>query len=213
MPKKTVTPSMARQVWLEAALTALRKHFIMAGYTCPDAVRVSCGFPKGSTGRAQNSKTIGQCWATDASGDKHNEIFISPELGGKHMGKRIMGVIAHEMVHATVGLKAKHRGPFKKCAVAIGLCGKMTATEETPEFNAFAAMVIAKIGNYPAGALSMSGVKKQTTRLLKCLCPECDYPVRVTKKWIEKAGAPFCPTDQVQMVCDSPDDVDEGDDE
>lgn len=206
---KTVSPSMARQVWLEGALSALRKHFVANGYTCPDAVRVSCGFPKGSTGRAQNSKTIGQCWATDASGDKHNEIFISPELGGKHMGKRIMGVIAHEMVHATVGLKAKHRGPFRKCAEKIGLCGKMTATEETPEFNAFAAGVIERIGDYPAGALSLSGVKKQTTRMLKCECSQCGYVARISKKWAD-VGAPICPTDEIQMTCDAPDDDDEG---
>lgn len=206
---KTVTPSMARQVWLEGALAALRKHFVANGYTCPDAVRVSCGFPKGSTGSSQNSKTIGQCWATDASGDKHNEIFISPELGGKQMGKKIMGVIAHEMVHATVGLKAKHRGPFKKCALAVGLCGKMTATEETPEFNAFAADVIERIGDYPAGALSLSGVKKQTTRMLKCECSECGYVARISKKWAD-VGAPICPTDEIQMTCDATDDDDEG---
>jgi hypothetical protein len=200
---KPLTPSMARQAWLDGALAALRERFIECGYTCPDSVRVSCGFPKGSTGR---DKTIGQCWAAEASGDAHNEIFISPELGGAEMGPRIMGVVCHEMVHATVGLSAKHRGPFKRCAVAVGLCGKMTATEETAEFTAWAINVITEqLGEYPAAAMSIHGIKKQATRLLKCVCPECDYPVRVTRKWVEQSGTPICPTDMVSMTCDEVD--------
>jgi hypothetical protein len=202
--------SLTRQMWLEAAVVALRERFEQAGYAVPATVRVSIGFPKGSGGR---SKAIGQCWANECSTDQYNEIFISPELGGASIGPRIMGVLAHELAHATVGVQAGHKAPFKQCAVAVGLTGKMTATIETDEFNTWAATVIERIGPYPAGAMSTMSRKKQTTRLLKCECAECGYTVRISKKWLDVA-MPVCPTDEEPMRCDAVGDGDgDSDDE
>jgi hypothetical protein len=186
-------------------MDALKDRFEAAGYAVPETVRISVGFPKAGSG---GDKTIGQCWAAEASGDAHNEIFISPELGGKNDSVRIMGVIAHELVHAVVGLKAGHRTPFKRCAEAVGLEGKMTATTETREFAAWAInMITDRIGEYPAGAMTLMGSrKKQTTRLLKCICEDCGYTVRTTAKWIDEAGTPICPTDQISMTCEAVDD-------
>jgi hypothetical protein len=66
--------------------------------------------------------------------------------------------------------------------VAVGLTGKMTATIETDEFNAWAATVIERIGKYPAGAMTTMSRKEQTTRLLNGECGTCGYTVRITKK-------------------------------
>jgi hypothetical protein len=74
------------------------------------------------------------------------------------------------------------RRAYKQCAVAVGLTGKMTATIETDEFNAWAATVIERIGKYPAGAMTTMSRKKQTTRLLNGACGTCGYTVRITKK-------------------------------
>lgn len=158
---------------------------------------MSIGFPKGSGGRR---KTIGQCWASELSGDQHNEVFISPEIGD---GVQIFDIMAHEFVHATVGLKAGHKRPFKTCAEAVGLTGKMTATTGTDEFNTWAREQIERIGKFPGAALSIAGRKKQTTRLLKCECEDCGYTARITRKWVEEAGTPLCPTDQISMVCEA----------
>jgi hypothetical protein len=191
------SPSLARQAWLEAAMAALKGRIEAAhGSPVPDTVRISSGFPKGSHGKG---KAIGQCWATEVSADKHNEIFISPELS---KSVRIMGVIAHELVHATVGVKAGHKAPFKKLAEAIGLAGKMTATVESEAFTDWAQGVVNAIGEYPAGAMNLLFRKKQTTRMLKCECEDCGYSVRTTRKWIEQAGPPVCPTDMTTMQCD-----------
>jgi len=38
-------------------------------------------------------------------------------------------------------------------------------------------------------------VKPQGTRLLKASCPGCGYTVRITQKWLTKAGTPTCPAD------------------
>jgi hypothetical protein len=122
--------SLVRHEWLEAAIRLLRPRFGAAGYTVPDNVRVSIGFPKYTAYR----HCIGQCWSDSTSSDRRFEIFVSPELGDAEQTSRIIGVAAHELVHATVGTAAGHRKPFKLCALAIGLTGPMTATSESEEF-------------------------------------------------------------------------------
>lgn len=204
--------SLARQKWLEAGADALRKLIAKADHTVPEAVRVSVGWPKGSRG----GHAIGQCWGPQASADGHAEIFISPELGienakgAEEASIFTLSVLAHELVHAAVGVEAKHKGPFKKLATAIGLGGKMTATVPEQAFTDWARPFIAKHGTFPGGKLTRDPKLKQTTRLLKCECPECGYVARVTAKWIEQAGAPICPVDDTQFKCDTPE---EGEDD
>src|SRR6516165_11119058 len=141
-----ITPSLERQQWLERAVEAMRNRFIGAGYVVPQHIRVSIGWPK----RAASCGAIGECWATEASSDKHNELFVSPALTE---GARILDVLAHEMVHATVGTAAGHRKPFKQCALTIGLQGPMRSTTASPEFTTWAEALMQRIGSYPAGFL------------------------------------------------------------
>jgi hypothetical protein len=187
----SVTPSLERQQWLERAVEALRVRFADAGYTTPQKIRVSIGWPK----RAASCGAIGECWATAASSDQHNELFVSPELTA---GVRILDVLAHEMVHATVGTGAGHRKPFKQCALKIGLQGPMRATTASPEFTIWAEALIQRIGPYPAGFLT--DTPKQGTRMLKCECSRCGYIARVSQKWLGLAGPPICPTDNVRLT-------------
>src|SRR6516164_6728244 len=142
-----ITPSLERQQWLERAVEALRNRFIGAGYTVPQKIRVSIGWPK----RAASCGAIGECWSTEASSDRHAELFVSPELTE---GGRILDVLAHELVHATVGTAAGHKRPLKQCALKIGLRGPMRSTTAGPEFRAWASTLIERIGPYPAGFLT-----------------------------------------------------------
>lgn len=191
--------SSARHQWLEQAVAELRPRFATAGYRVPDNIRVSIGFTKYTAWQ----HTIGQCWSAKASSDQHTEIFISPELGTQEQTSRIVGVAAHEMVHATVGPEAGHRGPFKRCANSIGLTGRMTATTESDEFVAWVNdVVIPKIGPYPAGKILLN-YRKQTTRMVKCECSTCQYPVRTTRLWIENKGPPHCPKHGPMLVCEA----------
>jgi hypothetical protein len=120
-----ITSSLERQQWLEAAVEALRGRFAAAGYAIPQKVRVAIGWPK----RAASCGAIGECWATEASSDQHAELFISPQLTE---GARIVDVLAHELVHATVGTAAGHGKLFKRCALAVGLQGPMRSTTAGP---------------------------------------------------------------------------------
>ena len=186
----TLTPSLERQQWLERAAEALRARFDEAGYAVPQKIRVSIGWPK----RSASCGAIGECWATEASSDRHAELFISPELMDS---VEIVGVLAHELVHATVGVSAGHGKPFKQCALKIGLVGPMRATTAGPEFMTWAEALFKRIGPYPAGFLT--DMPRQTTRLLPCRCPNCGYAARVTRKWLSLSGPPLCPSDRIPM--------------
>lgn len=196
-----MTTAADRQAWLDNATSALGAKFQAAGFAVPSNLRVGFGWPKSGRGNHR----IGECWGAQASGDNHHEIFISPSLGipsdatdADRVAKssRIVDVLAHEITHAIVGVEAGHKAPFKHCATAIGLTGKMTATVATPELDAWAHDLVARIGPFPTGGLNAgSGRKKQSTRMLKCVCPDCGYTVRTTRQWLADAGAPICPTD------------------
>jgi hypothetical protein len=127
---------------------------------------------------------------------------VSPEITKPHNSLEIIGVLAHELVHATVGNDAKHGKLFKRCALAVGLAGKMTATHNGEQLRKWALAFVTKHGGIPAGALNYGkGRKVQTTRLRKCVCAECGYLARVTSKWLDDAGAPICPSDGEPLEC------------
>ena len=77
----------------------------------------------------------------------------------------------------------------------------MTATTESADFVAWVDdVVVPKIGPYPAGKIIWQR-KKQTTRLVKCECTTCQYPVRTTPLLIDGHGAPHCPEHGAMLVC------------
>jgi hypothetical protein len=145
--------------------------------------RISIGFPRGSR------LSIGQCWNHTHSADGVHEIFISPTLKPAHA----LDVLLHELVHASVGTKAKHGATFKKVALAVGLTGQMTATLPGKALRADIKRWLRELPKFPGAPMhERRNEKKQTTRLLKCMCAECGYTVRTTARWLE-VGAPHCP--------------------
>jgi hypothetical protein len=163
-------------------------------FEIPERVRVSLGWPKGGSG----TEKLGQCFSPKVSGDEFHEIFISPKLEDP---VRLIGVSAHELVHATVGTEAGHRAPFRRVAVAVGLTGPMRATEESEEFAAWVRdHVLPIIGSYPASAITAPEKTRSVNRRIKCECPRCGMLVMTTRQWLEKVGAPDCHVDRVQMV-------------
>jgi hypothetical protein len=185
-----------REQWLNRATDALRPLFKSHSYDVPVNVKTTCGFPSRGA-LSLRKRTIGQCWDSAASSGKVFEIFISPVLADQ---VEVLAVLAHELVHATVGTKCGHKKPFKQCATAIGLEGKMTSTTAGESFKRFAAQTFKTIGAYPHAQLNpLSLGRKQSTRLIKCECDECGYTVRTTRSWIETAGTPICPLDNKPM--------------
>ena len=168
-----------REAWLNAFAREAAPHFEEAGFPLPPNVRISIGFPSAGA----KGKAIGECWSSVASRDGHFEIFLKPTL---ETDSRIADVLTHELVHAAVGLEHKHDRVFKRCATALGLEGKMTATVAGDQWRAWAEPVLAKLGPMPGAPLAnmTTGKKKQTTRLIKCECDTCGFVFRATRQWI-----------------------------
>lgn len=187
---KNKKQKLTREQWLHKMADILKRTvFKAAGYKF-DSVRyrLGCGLPHGSRAFG-NSRAIGQCWSQSVSTDNTNEIFISPTVDDSLV---VAHTLAHELVHAVVGVDKGHGGEFKKCANLIGLTGLMTATEPTKEFAEFLTEQIERIGDYPHQKMDVTKRKKQGTRMLKLECPCCGYVVRTTAKWAD-IGLPSCP--------------------
>lgn len=178
-----------REQWLVDVAAQLREVFGRKGYTVPDRVRVTCGWPH-IGGTRSKKKRIGEAWSSVCSADATFEIFISPALSDVI---EVAATLVHELVHCVVGLECGHKGAFVKCAKAMGLEGKMTATYAGETLTTELKAICASAGAYPHAVLGglSSGEKKQTTRMLKVECPGCGYVVRTTAKWLEQ-GCPTC---------------------
>jgi hypothetical protein len=181
---------MTREQWLHEMVSLLRVLFYQAGYLLPGTLRVACGWPSHGALRSKQGRVIGQCWHPLASADRHTEIFISPVLAA---AEPVIATLVHELVHAAVGVEHGHGAAFKRCALALGLTGKMTATVAGPALQARIAALVAVVGQYPHASLDMEvGRKKQTTRLVKAQCTACGYTIRTTRQWLA-VGLPTCP--------------------
>lgn len=191
--------AITREQWLNKAVVLFKPIFKKAGFPLPEKVRVSCGWPAAAR-KSRGKTTIGQCWSPEASGDKTTEMFISPLIDKVEL---VMSTTMHELVHAAVGTKCGHRHQFIACAKAIGFMKPWTQTPESPALKAVIADLLKKMPPYPHSRLtpSRSGIKKQSTRMLKAECDTCGYTVRLSKKWLVEVGAPHCPA-HGEMSCD-----------
>lgn len=184
---------LTREEWLNKAVQNFRADlFKRNGYKIPK-VKVSVGFPS-----TRVRKVIGQHWAPEASSDKVGSIFISPTLAN---GLKALDVLVHELVHASVGNKAGHGPAFKRCALAVGLEGKMRSTTASKELKKELRALIKKIGKYPHAELKLGDgpIKKQGTRMKKMSCPECGYIVRASTSAILAYGPVLCPCNKKPM--------------
>lgn len=183
-----------REDWLHQAIAEMAPIFVQAEATLPPKIRVAIGFPSaGLRGRA-----IGECWDAQCSEDEHFEIFIRPDFNGhENITMQVLATLAHELVHAALGIPEGHGSNFKRVIKTIGLAGKATATYAGPHFIELMEPIVKKIGPLPHGVMttgkgSSTRPKKQKNRHHKCACPECGYTVRLAKKWLE-IGYPHCP--------------------
>jgi hypothetical protein len=191
-----------REQWLQSAAALLgQTEFAGVGIQLPPA-RISVGFPHGG---GKGSRSIGQCWNSKCASDGLSQIFIHPQL---IEGVDVIGVLIHELVHASVGTEAGHRAPFRKVATAIGLEGKMTATTVGAELaERVNSSHLPFLGPYPHAALQVSQLrKKQVARMIKMECLACGYVARAARKWIEEAGAVSCPCNGEPMEVEVKDD-------
>src|SRR5260370_5735989 len=114
---------------------------------------------------------------------------------------QVAAILGHELVHAAVGVAARHGKEFRRVARGIGLVGQMSATTAGPEFEKTMRPILEGAGPLPHGRLQAAvGAsshsnrhKKQYSRQIKCACTNCGYTVHTTRKWTRLAGPAQCP--------------------
>ena len=187
-----------REAWLTAAVTALEKKlFLPRLLPMPSRWRISCSWPtRRAVAKKGGGKTIGQCFSAEASADNTHELIISMSQDDP---SEIMAIVAHEMVHAAIGVSQGHNKVFRSLAVAIGLTGKMTATVAGEAFKRDVASILLELGEYPHAAINPSAVAKQTTRMVKMECSDCRYIARTSRANIQKSGPAICPCNRRPM--------------
>jgi len=175
-----------REAWLTAAVSEIRPWFKEIDVELPEKIRVACGWSK------RAGKGIGWCWKREASSDGTNEILVTPEQADP---VKTLAVLVHELIHSSDDGESKHSGHFRTTALAIGLEGKMTATQAGSALTDRLTKLTEQLGVYPHASINpaLSTIPKQTTRMIKLECPEDGYTVRTTRKWID-VGLPSCPS-------------------
>lgn len=179
-----------REGWLVAAINALDDEFFSSrGSKIPTKIQVACGWPKASR------KAIGQCWSPSASADETTQMYISPTVDSP---VKVLDILLHEMIHACVGCKEGHKGPFRIMAKSFGFAGKMTSTyaEEGSALEALLIGVADKLGHYPHAAMTKTDKAARVypykwSRLMS----ESDnsYTVTISPRVMEAHGRPLDP--------------------
>ncbi len=178
-----------RETWLEAGIKALDKKFFRAnGYELPEKLQASCGFPHGS------SKAIGQCFSPEASADKTTHMFICPTQSNS---AEVLDTLLHEMIHASVGTKAGHRGPFRKLALEFGMVGPMKSAhaEVGSQLHKDLVLIVEKLGDYPHAAMQKKRKKgKGGSGWVRLKSIEDDsYTLVISPKVLDAMGWPNDP--------------------
>jgi hypothetical protein len=205
-----------RESWLRAAMVMIAPIFDQAGHPLPDTRRAAIGF----TSRGGKGNCVGECWHSSASADAHFEIFIRPD---KADPIEVLGILAHELVHAAVPVGSGHGPIYKELALKIGLEGKMRHALPGMHLAEKLEAMAADLGPFPHASIDLTWResaprKKQKTNMLKAACPggpnadgepeSCDYVVRLTKLHAEK-GPPLCGVHKVEMRIEWPESEDE----
>lgn len=185
-----------RESWLNRVAAGVAPLFEVLDAPLPDRIRVAIGF----TSAGRKGKAISECWDNRCSADGHFENFIRPDLAHAPdaMPVQIAADLAHELVHAAVGIAAGHGKAFKRLANGLGLIGPMRATTPGDGFLGTIVPVLSNAGPLPHARLDTGGEttapRKQAARMFKCEYQACRYTVRTARKWLETAGAPVCPS-------------------
>lgn len=189
-----------RERWLLEAIESVAPLFRNAGHELP-VVKVSVGFPP-TGGLKKNRRVLGVCFPKTMTKDDVPQIFINPTIDEVDSEQGVLATLVHELVHAC-GIHG-HGADFRKLAVAVGLTGQMRSTVASGWLLSELHGIVRKIGEFPGAAIvsRMDGIdaplKRDKCRMNKCVCDECGYTARVSRKWLE-LGAPVCPCCHKQM--------------
>ncbi len=163
----------------------------------PNSVRYATSLLGGQG--IQSGNALAHAHLMHSTGNGYHEIRMGAHIGGrktKNDSCRIADILLHEMIH-TMAPRCGHKGAFALIARTLGLEGKLTATVASQHLRTTLwDRVVTVLGKYPHNAVKFvpRGQRKKGSRLIKCICLECEFNFRTTRKWIDKAeGVLICP--------------------
>lgn len=186
----------------------------------PNNIKFTCGFPpnmREKQAMSDNNRMYsarGVCYEKAQDIEKKNHIFIIPDHCHQQDVVQLGSTTIHEMIHAVDNCQSGHGKAFRDMAVAIGfLTGKkpnggsysMRSTEASPKLIRWIKKTAKKLGAFPQKKWVHRGTK-QSTRMIKLVCPDRNYPcesiVRMSQKTLN-IGRPICgctSDDRIQEV-------------
>ena len=190
-----------REEYLQKAKDELNERvFKQAGYEIPE-VKISCSWALGTADK--NKKTLGQCVPRSWSKANINEIMIVPTVDDS---LQVIDTLAHELVHAVDDCESGHGAGFRKICMAVGLNGnsQMTYACAGDELTQTIKEIVEDIGLYPHNELQIHKRKRQTTRMIKVSCTECNFSYRTSRKNIDMMANKICNgcgSDSLEIDC------------
>lgn len=188
-------PAKNREEWLQQLVELLRPFFKeQTGKDLPAKIHVSCGWPS-KKAMVMKKRAVGQCFPKRMSKGEFNEIFISPVVTEP---VEVGAILLHELVHAADDCLNGHKGPFVALAKASGLTRPWTSSVPGDGLQSVLQGLTSQLGPYPHSCLDKTVfdeiMKKQSTRLIKVICPvsDCGVVVRMTRKYIDEDLLPTC---------------------
>lgn len=189
-----------REEWLMTAKNLLQAR-IFRTWEFPENIKVSCG-PCGK-------KAIGLCYSKKCSELGYIEIFISPKENDE---LRVLDILAHELIHAILGVDKKHGPKFGKIAGEIGLLEPWKSTTASSELKEELKFFLPDLGKYPHAKMIINSTdlkkeepKEQKAKMYICKGteenPHDEWKCLVKKKFIDIAE-PICPICGCSMIWD-----------
>jgi hypothetical protein len=169
---------MTREEWLTTAGETLLAEFDLQS---PRPWRVAPASPKGST--------LGQCFASAASSDGANEIYVSLSIT---CPVKAVTVLLHELLHAIDDCQSGHKGRFEQLALLVGLERPLTHYNPSDALTARITELVAILP--PSPLVPMAQPKKQKGRMVALTCTACGWKAHTTRPRANALPVPaICP--------------------
>lgn len=187
-----------REEWMSEGIRQIEKAvFNPIDLKMPEKWAVSCGWAKGAS-----AKFIGICVDPICSADGTTHIFVVPT---EDDGFRVLQVLAHEMIHAIVGLEEKHGGKFAELCDALGFSYPYTQALPEPGTSTFEALgiILLNLGPYPHVRMILKKKPKKESKWVRLLsASDEEYTVRISTLSIERFGMPKDPNGKEMLFAD-----------
>lgn len=189
---------MTREEWMTKAINQIEQVvFKPIDLRMPEKWAVTCGWCKGSS-----AKYVGVCVDPICSADGTTHIFIVPT---EDDGLQVLRILAHEMVHAIVGIDEKHGGRFAEVCDQLQFTHPYTAAMPeigTPVYAELQATLDA-LGPYPHVRMVLKKKPKKESKWVRLFSSSDDeYTLRISTLSIERFGMPRDPNGKEMLFAD-----------